>query len=229
VFDREKGPFCSYRRRSEEHGEYKEYNGNDLPYAPVKTTTLDDLPIKLFRSQQDWAAWLDKNHRKSAGVWLRLAKKGSPLRSVSYHEALEVALCYGWIDGQKRPESEQAWLQRFLRRSNQSIWSKINREKVLALIARGEMKAAGLEAIESAKQSGRWDAAYDSPRAAIAPSDFQAALDANPPAAAFFKTLDRANRYAVLWRIQTVKKAETRARKIQQFIEMLAREEKIHP
>jgi len=151
------------------------------------------------------------------------------LRSVAYKEALEVALCYGWIDGQKRPESEQAWLQKFLPRSSKSIWSKINREKALALISSGEMKAAGLEAIENAKKNGRWDAAYDSPSGATVPSDFQAALDASPQAAAFFKTLDRANRYAVLWRIQTVKKVETRRRKIEQFIAMLERGEKIHP
>ena len=186
-------------------------------------------PIKLFKSKQDWAAWLQKNHRKSTGLWLRLAKKDSRSRSVSYKEALEVALCYGWIDGQKRPESEEAWLQRFVSRSSQSIWSKINREKALALIASGEKKAAGLEAIENAKKNGRWDAAYDSPSRATVPSDFQAALEANPRAAAFFRTLDRANRYAVLWRIQTVKKAETRTRKIEQFITMLEREEKIHP
>jgi len=183
---------------------------------------------KLFKSKQDWAAWLGKNHRKSHGLWLRVAKKDSGLRSVSYKEALEVALCYGWIDGQKRPENEQTWLQRFVPRSSKSIWSKINREKVLALIASGEMKAAGLEAIENAKKNGRWDAAYDSPTGATVPADFQKALDANRQAAAFFKTLDRANRYAVLWRIQTVKKAETRARKIEQFITMLERKEKIH-
>jgi uncharacterized protein YdeI (YjbR/CyaY-like superfamily) len=151
------------------------------------------------------------------------------LRSVSYKEALEVALCYGWIDGHKRPESEQTWLQRFVARSSKSMWSKINREKALAMIASGEMKAAGLEAIENAKKNGRWEAAYDSPSGATVPTDFQAALDANPRAAAFFKTLDRANRYAVLWRIQTVKKAETRTRKIEQFIAMLEVEEKIHP
>jgi uncharacterized protein YdeI (YjbR/CyaY-like superfamily) len=195
----------------------------------VKTKSEDPSPVRLFKSKRDWAAWLEKNHRKSTVLWLRLAKKGSRLRSVTYQEALEVALCYGWIDGQKRPENEQTWLQRFVLRSSQSIWSKINREKALALIASGEMKAAGLEAIEAAKKNGRWDAAYDSPSGATVPSDFQGALDANPRAAAFFKTLDRANRYAVLWRIQTVKKAETRARKIQQFIEMLQREEKIHP
>jgi uncharacterized protein YdeI (YjbR/CyaY-like superfamily) len=195
----------------------------------VKTKTSNDAPARLFKSRKDWAAWLDKNHGKSTGVWLRLAKKDSPLRSVSYKEALEVALCYGWIDGQKRPESEEAWLQRFVSRSAQSIWSKINREKALALIANGEMKAAGLAAIENARKNGRWEAAYDSPSSAAVPSDFQAALDANPRAAAFFNMLDRANRYAVLWRIQTAKKAETRARKIGQFIGMLERQEKLHP
>jgi uncharacterized protein YdeI (YjbR/CyaY-like superfamily) len=197
--------------------------------AHAKTATADGCPIRLFKSKQDWATWLEKNHRKGTGVWLRLAKKGSRLGSVSYKEALEVALCCGWIDGQKRPEDEQTWLQKFVARSSKSVWSKINREKALALIASGEMKAAGLEAIESAKENGRWKTAYDSPSQAIVPSDFQAALDANPRAAAFFKTLDRANRYAVLWRIQTVKKAETRIRKIEQFIAMLERGERIHP
>jgi uncharacterized protein YdeI (YjbR/CyaY-like superfamily) len=195
----------------------------------MKSNTPATSPVRLFKSKQDWAAWLEKNHRKSTGLWLRLAKKGSPLRSVSYREAVDVALCCGWIDGQKKPENDQTWLQRFVPRSSTSIWSKINREKALALIASGEMKAAGLEAIENAKKNGRWDAAYDSPSGATVPSDFQAALDANPRAAAFFKTLDRANRYAVLWRIQTVKRAGTRARKIQHLIAMLENEEKIHP
>ena len=203
--------------------------GERLKQILVKTNSPDSSPIRLFKSKQDWAAWLKQNHRKSAGLWLRLAKKDSGRRSVSYRDALEVALCYGWIDGQKRPESEQFWLQKFLPRSSKSIWSRINREKALALIASGEMNAAGLEAIENAKMNGRWDAAYDSPSRADVPSDLQAALDANPRAKAFFETLDRANRYAVLWRIQTVKKAETRARKIEQFIGMLQRKEKIHP
>lgn len=184
-------------------------------------------PIKLFKSQQDWAAWLEKN-QTCAGLWLRLAKKDSGLRSVSYKEALDVALCHGWIDGQKRPESEEAWLQRFVPRSSRSIWSKINREKALALIASGAMKQAGLQAIEDAKKNGRWEAAYDSPSGATVPADFQAALDLSPRAAAFFKTLNKANSYAILWRIQTVKKAETRARKIEQFIAMLERKEKLH-
>src|SRR3984885_11494732 len=167
----------------------------------MKSNTPVTSPVRLFKSKQDWARWLEENHRKGTGLWLRLAKKDSQLRSVSYKEALEVALCYGWIDGQKKPESEHAWLQRFVSRSSQSIWSKINREKALALIATGEMKAAGLEAIENAKKNGRWDAAYDSPSKAAVPSDFQAALDANRQASAFFKTLDRAKRDAVLERI----------------------------
>ena len=195
----------------------------------LKASAADNSPARLFKSKQDWATWLEKNHRKHSGMWLRLAKKDSGLRSVTYQEALEAALCYGWIDGQKRPEDERTWLQRFLPRSARSIWSKINREKALALIASREMKVAGLEAVESAKKDGRWDNAYDSPSNAKVPDDFQAALDANARAKAFFETLDRANRYAILWRIQTVKKAETRVRKIQQFIEMLERKEKIHP
>jgi uncharacterized protein YdeI (YjbR/CyaY-like superfamily) len=195
----------------------------------MKTNALDTGPARLFKNKRDWAAWLEKNHRTSPGLWLRLAKKDSGLRSVSYQEAVEVALCFGWIDGQKRPESEQAWLQRFVARSKQSVWSKINREKALALIASGAMKAAGLEAIAIAKSNGRWDAAYDSPSGATVPADLRAALDANPRAAAFFKTLNGANRYAVIWRIQTARKAETRARKIEQLIAMLEQQEKLHP
>ena len=150
---------------------------------------------------------MKKNHKESAGLWLRIAKKDSNVKSVSYKDALEVALCYGWIDAQKKPESEHAWLQRFVPRSATSLC---------------------LAAIENAKRNGRWEAAYDSPSAAAVPGDFESALNANPKAKAFFETLDRANRYAILWRIQTVKKSETRARKIAQFVDMLTREEKIH-
>lgn len=182
----------------------------------------------MFKSKPDWAAWLEKNHGKSSGLWLRLAKKDSGMRSVSYKEALDVALCYGWIDAQKRPEDDKTWLQRFAPRSEKSIWSKINRQKALELIACGDMKAAGLEVIESAKKNGRWEAAYDSPSRATVPEDLQVALNRNARAKAFFEKLDGANRYAVLFRIQTVKKAETRVRKIREFVEMLARGEKIH-
>ena len=185
-------------------------------------------PVRLFATQTAWAAWLEKNHCSSQGLWLRLAKKGSTLRSVTYHEALDVALCYGWIDGQKKAESEQAWLQRFLPRSPKSIWSKINVDKANALIACRRMQVAGYEAVEAAKKDGRWNAAYDSPKSASVSPDFQAALDARPRARDFFQSLDRANRYAVLFRIQTVKMPETRVRKIREFVEMLERNERIH-
>ena len=186
-------------------------------------------PKRLFKSKAEWTEWLDKNHAKSTGIWLRLAKKDSGLKSVSYKEALDTALCYGWIDGQKKPEDERTWLQRFVPRSPKSIWSKINREKAQALIASGEMKPSGLAAIESAKKDGRWEAAYDSPSKATVSADFQTAIDASPRAKAFFATLESRNRYAVLWRIQTAKKPETRARKIREFIGMLERGEKLHP
>lgn len=190
--------------------------------------TASKPETKLFKTKQEWVAWLDRKHKESSGLWLQLAKKGSKYKSVTYGEALEVALCYGWIDGQKRPQDEDIWLQRFIPRSARSVWSKINREKALALIASGEMKPAGLAAVEQAKQRGRWESAYDSPRGAVVPDDFKDALDASPQAKAFFETLDKANRYAVLWRIQTVKKPETRARKIKKFVAMLEGKEKIH-
>jgi uncharacterized protein YdeI (YjbR/CyaY-like superfamily) len=187
-----------------------------------------ELPVELFEDQKHWAAWLDKHHGGSSGLWLRLAKKGSDIQSVSYAEALEVALCYGWIDGQKKAYDESSWLQKLTPRGDRSLWSKVNREKAEELIRTGRMKPAGLAAVERARQNGRWEAAYDSPSNATVPSDFQAELDRHPKAKAFFDTLNSANRYAILWRIQTVKKAETRARRIRQFIEMLERNEKIH-
>jgi uncharacterized protein YdeI (YjbR/CyaY-like superfamily) len=186
------------------------------------------MAIRSFATRKEWAAWLKKNHRVASSVWMRLAKKGSPLRTITYAAALETALCYGWIDGQKRGESGEAWLQRFLPRAGNSVWSKINREKAAALIASGRMKPAGLACVNAAKKNGRWDAAYDSPKGASVPNDFQGALDANRRASEFFATLDGANRYAVLFRIQTVKKAETRQRKIREFIAMLERGDRIH-
>lgn len=189
---------------------------------------MDD-PILLFKSKRAWAAWLEKNHTKSPGVWLRLAKKGADVQSVTYKEAIEAALCYGWIDAQKKPENDATWLQRFTLRSPKSVWSKINREKAMALISSGEMKPTGIEAIENAKREGRWETAYEPASTATIPADLQSALDVHPKAAAFFKTLNRANQYAILWRVQTAKKPETRARKIAEFIAMLERKEKIHP
>ena len=191
--------------------------------------TADDLPVLLFEQQHDWTVWLDEHHAASSGVWLRLAKKASGLQSVSYDEALEVALCYGWIDGQKKSYDDASWLQKFTPRGAKSLWSKINRAKAEALIASGRMKPAGLLAVERAQQDGRWDAAYDSPGNATVPDDFQAELDRNAEAQAFFTTLDRTNRYAMLFRIQTARKAETRAKRIQEFIRMLENHEKLYP
>jgi uncharacterized protein YdeI (YjbR/CyaY-like superfamily) len=187
------------------------------------------LPVLSFAQQKEWAAWLKANHDQSPGVWLQLAKKGAGIASVSYDEVIEVALCFGWIDGQKKAHGDQYWLQKMTPRAGKSIWSKINREKALALIESGKMKPAGLKEVERAKGDGRWDAAYDSASTATVPEDFQSALERNARARKFFATLDSANRYAILFRIQTAKKAETRAKRIAQFVEMLQRHEKVHP
>lgn len=188
-----------------------------------------ELPVRLFKDAGAWETWLAKQHAKSAGLWLRIAKAASGVSSVSYAEALDVALCYGWIDGQKKSLDDQTWLQKFTPRGKRSIWSKINREKVQRLIESGRMQAAGLEAIERAKANGQWNAAYDSHRTSVVPDDLQQALAANPTAQTFFATLNSANRYAILYRIQTVKRAETRAKKIEQFVAMLERGEVFHP
>ena len=187
-----------------------------------------ELPVRVFKDAAAWEAWLDRYHAKSAGLFVRIAKKASNVESVSYAEALDVALCYGWIDGQKRAFDEATWLQKFTPRGKRSIWSKINRENVRRLIESGRMQSSGLEAVERAKANGQWDSAHDSHRTARVPDDFQRALDAHPRAKAFFATLNSANRYAILFRIQTVKRAETRAKKIEQFIGMLERHEAIH-
>ena len=187
-----------------------------------------DLPILPFASKKKWADWLARQHDKSAGVWLKLAKKGSEIPSVMYDEAVEVALCYGWIDGQKKGFDDKYWLQKFTPRGPKSIWSKINTEKAQKLIKSGAMRPAGLKAIEAAKQDGRWDAAYESQKTISVPDDFQAALDKNPKAKAFFVTLNSVNRYAILFRIHNAKKAETRAKRIQQFVGMLEKGEKLY-
>jgi len=189
----------------------------------------NDIPVMQFKRQKDWAAWLAKHHASSPGIWLQIAKTTSSLTSVSYAEALEIALCYGWIDAQKKSCDASSWLQKFTPRGANSLWSKINREKAEALIRGGQMQPAGLQAVAQAKHNGRWEAAYDSQSRASVPSDFQAELDKNAKAKAFFATLNSQNRYAILFRIQTAKKAETRARRIEQFIRMLAKQEKLHP
>jgi len=185
-------------------------------------------PVVSVVNKKKWSDWLARQHDKSAGVWLKIAKKESEIPSVTYEEALDVALCYGWIDGQKKGFDEKYWLQKFTPRGPKSIWSKINTEKVERLIASGDMKPAGLKAIALAKQDGRWAVAYASQKNIIVPEDFQAALDQNKKAKTFFATLKSAERYSFLFRIHNAKKRETRAKRIQQFVEMLERGEKIH-
>jgi uncharacterized protein YdeI (YjbR/CyaY-like superfamily) len=192
-------------------------------------TSKADLPILRFASREEWRAWLAAEHATSAGVWLKLAKAGTGIASVTYAEALEVALCHGWIDGRKGGFDDEFWLQRFTPRKPRSRWSRINRDKATALIERGEMEPAGLREVDAAKADGRWDAAYEGQRTATVPDDLQRALDANPAAAAFFSTLDGANRYAILYRVQDAKKPETRARRIDKYVAMLAAGEKLHP
>ena len=192
---------------------------------------MADEPETLpFAGAAEWEAWLREHHETTpAGVWIKFARKGSGIPTVTYREALQVALRFGWIDGQARSLDDSYYLQRFTPRRARSIWSKRNREFATALIEAGEMEPAGLREVERAKADGRWDAAYDAPSAAIVPDDLQAALDANAAAAEFFAGLDAQNRYAILHRVQTAKRPETRARRIETFVAMLAAGEKIYP
>jgi len=184
-------------------------------------------PLK-FETRAAWSAWLAKNHASSTGVTVMLAKKGADVRSVTQAEALECALCHGWIDAQVRRIDEQFYAQRYTPRRPNSIWSQINREKVRDLIARGLMQPAGFAAIEQAKANGRWDAAYDPASKSTVPPDLAAELEARPTAAAFFATLTSQNRYAILHRLQTAKKPETRAKRLEKFVGMLERGETLH-
>jgi uncharacterized protein YdeI (YjbR/CyaY-like superfamily) len=188
-----------------------------------------DLAILEFADAATWRAWLKRNHASSPGIWLKFAKKGSGLPSITHAEAVDGALRWGWIDGQGKSHDATYWLTKFTPRRSRSIWSKINRDRALALIASGDMAAPGLAEVERAKADGRWEAAYDSPRTTAIPEDFAKALTAKPRAAAFFDTLNAANRYAILWRLQTAKRPETRAKRIEQFVAMLGRGEKFHP
>ncbi|HSL31903.1 MAG TPA: YdeI/OmpD-associated family protein [Anaerolineales bacterium] len=195
------------------------------PKPPMKAV---DYPVLPFTDKQAWAKWLDEEHDRAAGIWLKFAKKNSGIPSLTYEDAVEVALCYGWIDGQMKGFDAKYWLQKFTPRRAKSIWSKINTERAERLIARGEMRPAGLREVEAAKQDGRWQAAYASQKNMTVPQDFQSALNKNKKARAFYETLSGANRYAILFRIETAKKAETRARRIEKFVEMLERGEKLY-
>jgi uncharacterized protein YdeI (YjbR/CyaY-like superfamily) len=189
----------------------------------------DPLPVMAFESTQAWDAWLSAHHADSPGLWLKIAKKGSAGRSISYSDALDVALCHGWIDGQKGRHDDDYWLQRFTPRKPGGNWSKINTERAAALIASGQMRPAGLREVEQAQADGRWDRAYQSQSRITVPEDLARALAANPRAREFFATLDGTNRYAVLYRIASAKRQETRAKRIDTFVAMLSEHKKIYP
>ena len=187
-----------------------------------------EFPTHEFPSARAFADWLAAQHAVADGVWIRFAKKASGIPSVTYAEALEDALCWGWIDGQSKRVDDVWYLQKFTPRRARSIWSKVNCAKATALIESGRMQSAGIAEVERARKDGRWERAYDSPSRATVPDDLAAALAKNKRAAAFFTTLDSRNRYAILHRVQTAKKPETRARRIADFVAMLARRDKIH-
>ncbi len=193
------------------------------------TDTKQGLPIMEFASPAEWETWLAAHQTAAKGLWLKFAKKGAGVTTPTYAEAVNVALCYGWIDGQAAPLDERYWLQRFTPRGPRSKWSRINRDRVIQLQQDGRMQPAGQAQVEAAQRDGRWDAAYEPPSSAAVPEDLQRALDDHPQAAAFFATLNGANRYAILYRLQDAKKPETRARRLAQFIALLAEGKKLHP
>jgi uncharacterized protein YdeI (YjbR/CyaY-like superfamily) len=180
-----------------------------------------EQPVLFFATPAALEAWLDEHDEESDGIWLKFAKKGSGIRSVVYAEAVEIALCHGWIDGQAKRLDEEHYLQRFTPRRPRSKWSMINREKAERLIAEGRMRPAGLREIERAREDGRWDDAYDPPATATVPDDFQQALDAEPAAREFFETLGSTKRYSFLYRIVDAKRPETRARRIAEYVDLL--------
>lgn len=191
-------------------------------------TRSKDLPTVTFANRTEWEAWLAANHASSSGIWLKFAKKGSSARTITRTDALEVALCWGWIDSQAASLDDDFWLQRFTPRAKRSKWSRINRKAAEALIQAGMMQPSGLAEVERAREDGRWERAYASPKTSTVPADFQALLDANPTARDFFETLNARNRYAILYRIEDAKRPETRARRIESFIALLAEGRTIH-
>jgi uncharacterized protein YdeI (YjbR/CyaY-like superfamily) len=197
--------------------------------SPTRRTAAQELATVHFASMRAWERWLEANHARSRGVWLKIAKRDGGATSVSYAEALEVALLFGWIDGQKDKLDDAFWLQKFTPRGAKSRWSETNRASAMRLVREGRMRPSGLAAIDSAKADGRWDAAYAPQSRASVPPDLARALDAHPAARTFFGTLDAQNRYAILYRVQDAKKPETRARRIATFVEMLANGETLHP
>ncbi len=195
-------------------------------YNTVMITTK--VKIRSFKTKHDWNAWLGKYHREHDGIWIQFFKKDSGVRSVSYAEAVDEALCFGWIDSQTKKHDDQSWIQKFTPRRKRSIWSKRNIEIVERLIKEDRMKAKGLEEGKNARDDGRHAAAYDSPSTMQIPEDFLKAVNKNKAAKEFFATLNKANTYAIAWRLQTAKKPETRAKRLEKILEMLRNQEKFH-
>jgi uncharacterized protein YdeI (YjbR/CyaY-like superfamily) len=189
----------------------------------------DSLPVISFESGAAWESWLATEHASAAGVWLKIAKKGSSSQTISYADALAVALCYGWIDGQKGKLDDDFWLQRFTPRKPGSRWSRINTDRAAELIETGRMRPAGQAEVDRAKADGRWAAAYASPSAITMPDDLAAELRRNDEARAFFDTLSSANRYAILYRVTTARRPGTRVQRIATYVAMLARHETLYP
>lgn len=196
--------------------------------SPGRNALLPAGEIVRFATADEFEAWLEVNHQSHDGIWLEIAKKGAPQRSITYGEAVDVALCYGWIDGQKAASDEHHWLQRFTRRTRQSRWSQINREKAERLLAQGRLQPAGHAEIQRAQGDGRWDSAYAGQSGAAVPDDLQRELDKDAEAAAAFSQLDRQNRYSIIWRINDAKRPETRARRIARYLDMIRRGERIN-
>ena len=188
----------------------------------------DELPIILFETPDAWGQWLEANHDSSDGVRVQIAKKKSGKTSISYGEALDIAICFGWIDSRKNKLDDDYWTQRFTPRRKKSPWSQVNREKAEQFMEQGTMRESGLREVEAAKADGRWEKAYAPQSKATVPDDLQAALDANETAKAFFETLNSVNRYAILYRVSSAKKPETRQRRIKKFIEMLTNHQKLY-
>lgn len=190
---------------------------------------LQDIPIFTYSSLPEWETWLSKNYTQDTGVWLRIYKKNSSVKGITYDEALDVALCYGWIDSLLKKYDEHSYIQKFSPRRSKSVWSKINTQHVERLILESRMKDPGLRVVNEAKKDGRWNNAYTSSKEMTFPKEFLHALDKNKKAQLFFKTLNRTNTYAISWRLQTAKKPETRAKRIEKILSMLSQGEKFHP
>lgn len=204
------------------------YTSSQFESTKDKKASLDKPEVIEFKTQKDWEKWLGQNYERQEGIFIRMFKKASKIESIDWHQALEVALCYGWIDGIRKSYDEVSFIQKYTPRRPRSTWSKVNTEHVARLIKEGRMKPQGLIEVEKAKKDGRWDRAYDSQKNTQVPEDFLKELDKHPKAKEFFSTLNKSNKFAVMFQLQTAKKEDTRLKRIKKFIDMLNRSEKLY-